>query len=204
MASGKLSQLLKVHKRATHFICLPLCNAKSKAHLDSLYQMLIKDETTMGLPQKVFRLPSSFSIKVCRLRIENPGGVRAVVNMLCNLSVRDLLHPKSHTQSPGVEHQTSVLPLNCRMKGLVSAGNSTSDYPSSTAYRIDCISDEPTQWQESMMRNLHQKLSSIEGVACPPMHPKALYRTLGPNIINIAYSRKYDTFPEQLGHIVTT
>ncbi|CAD6572060.1 MAG: hypothetical protein ASARMPRED_005027 [Alectoria sarmentosa] len=72
---------------ATHFLCFPICNPRSRLQLQNFVQRLRDDEQAAGCPQKAFRMPKSFHLPIANFRFENRHDVEAASNLLRKLHV---------------------------------------------------------------------------------------------------------------------
>lgn len=114
--------------QATHFLSLPLYNSKSKSQLENFAHKLRNDEYAEGIPQKAFRLPTSFHIGVADFIFETDRDVKAASKLLHRLDIQRIIkdattatmeindlpdHDGTITeQSKKVEQQVSPLPVS--------------------------------------------------------------------------------------------
>ena len=79
------------HTYGTHFLGVPLYNSKSKSQLESFVYRLRNDEYAEGIPQRAFRLPTSFHLNVADLRLETSHDVEAASKILHRLDIQRIL-----------------------------------------------------------------------------------------------------------------
>lgn len=122
------------HSWGTHFLGLPLYNSKSRSQLESFAHRLRNDEYAEGIPQRIFRLPTSFHLNVANLRLETSHDVEAASKMLHRLDIQrilknaaastatakisDQLDEKDEQSKTRIDFESSVPPLRMSLKGI--------------------------------------------------------------------------------------
>ncbi|CAD6581103.1 MAG: hypothetical protein ASARMPREDX12_000357 [Alectoria sarmentosa] len=94
---------------ATHFLCFPICNPRSRLQLQNFVQRLRDDEQAAGCPQKAFRMPKSFHLPIANFRFENRHDVEAASNLLRKLHVYSMLrHAATATLTAEASDQDQI------------------------------------------------------------------------------------------------
>ena len=76
---------------STHFLCYPLYSPRSKLPLQNLVQRLRDDEITLDCPQKAFRKPRSFNLRILNFDFNTQQTVEAASEFLRNLDINRML-----------------------------------------------------------------------------------------------------------------
>ena len=88
--SGFTPKRLRIHT-GTHFLSYPLYSPRSKLPLQNLVQRLKDDEITLNCPQKAFRKPKSFHLRILNFDFKTQQTVEAASEFLRNLDINRML-----------------------------------------------------------------------------------------------------------------
>ena len=88
--SGFSPKRVPFHK-GTHFLCYPLYNPRSSLQLQNLVQRLRDDDLTLHCPQKAFRKPKSFKLRIVDFDLKTQQTVEAAWEFLRNLDINRML-----------------------------------------------------------------------------------------------------------------
>ena len=88
--SGFNPKRVPIHKGA-HFLCYPLYNPRSSRQLQNLVQRLRDDDLTLHCPQKAFRKPTSFNLRIVNFDFKTRQIVEAASEFLRNLDINRML-----------------------------------------------------------------------------------------------------------------
>ena len=77
--------------KGTHFLCYPLYSPRSSLQLQKLVQRLRDDELTLYCPQKAFRKPNSFNLRIAEFEFNTQQTVEAASELLRNLDIDRML-----------------------------------------------------------------------------------------------------------------
>ena len=88
--SGFNPKKLPIHT-GTHFLCYPLYSPRSSLQLQNLVQRLRDDELTLHCPQKAFRMPKAFNLRIFNFDLMNQQTVEAASKFLRSLDINRML-----------------------------------------------------------------------------------------------------------------
>lgn len=189
----------------THFLGLPLCNAKSKAKLDFIVHTLRSDELTREIPPKAFRFPQSFYSKILSFSVATTDGVKDAIRTLKGFDVEKALAADSSgskstfasisdisTEGGHCDDVclTKAQPLKVDLRGFSSIASSSHHYAS-----IDDQSDRMRFFFASVRQHFRAR-----GYMYVEEHSRNHLRlfpqdsgrgVLGPNLINLRKGKPY-------------
>lgn len=181
----------------THFLCLPLCTPTSRAKLQTLVETLRSDEASIGFPRAAFRLPNSFHLQLCNLRIETPHDLDAVSDLLRGLDMNELLGRKpSDLQAissgqvkfnlTDARRQVKTPPVKVTLKGLIAFPHTDKARALYATFQGD--SDR----LDMLVRNVSHMFASRSVTGQPSQPDFTARRLLGPNLLDTRYAKKWD------------
>ena len=95
---------------ATHFLCFPLYSSRSKSQLQNLVQRLRDDDQATGCPQKAFRLPRTYNLRISKFRFENVRDVKAASDLLHSLEIDRMLRNSASAAVATVGNRNNTSP----------------------------------------------------------------------------------------------
>jgi len=200
-----ISSVITNNLRApTHFLCLPLCNPRSRAKLQTLVETLRSDEASIGIPRAAFRLPNSFHLQLCNLRIETLDELHAASDLLRSLDISEILGRDSSDLQAACSGPVKSNPSNTRRQVKIPPVKVTLEgieaYP-----RVDKAVSVCSSFQHGLDRfimlacSFSQMFASIS-VAGQPFQPRfTAEKILGPNLLRTRYAKKWDTRVDTVG-----
>ena len=111
--------------KTSHFLCYPLYSPRSSLQLQNLVKRLRDDQLTLHCPQKAFRMPKSFNLRILYFDFRTQQAVEAASELLRNLDINRMLANLSNQNQAATKatmeedgHKARVSPLSVSLVGL--------------------------------------------------------------------------------------
>lgn len=161
----------------THFLCYPLYSPRSSLQLYNLIQKLKDDELSLHCPQKAFRKPKSFHLRIAPFSFRTQQNVEAASELLRNLDINRMLQNAEPTATTANfnnqketatkatigedDHEAWVPPLSVSLVGL-SAGLSSEEQLHKEVHKAHFFAIDYSERLHSLSTQIVQRFISAE------------------------------------------